>query len=100
MSTFLSRLWVSEVPEKLPAFDADSVKTLAAKALHSVLRGTLLCGVLYAAVIIPLFVARKAASSAQWAVMAAVILACIFLLRRGYVRLRSWIFSSTACLTL
>jgi PAS domain S-box-containing protein len=100
MSTFLSRPGVSEVPEKLPAFDADSVKTLAARALHSVLLGTLLCGVLYVAVLVPFFVARKAASSVQWAVMIVVILACIFLLRRGYVRLSSWIFLSTAWLTL
>ena len=100
MPTFLRRLRLSEMPENWTAFGGDSAKTLAAKTLHSVLLGTLRFGLLYLAVVVPLFVARKAAASAQWAVILIVILACIFLLRRGYVRLSSWIFLSTAWLML
>jgi PAS domain S-box-containing protein len=80
--------------------DGDAARILAAKTLHSILRATLCFGVLYLAVVVPLFVARKAAASVFWAVIIAITLACMFLLRQGYVRMSSWIFLSTAWLML
>jgi PAS domain S-box-containing protein len=100
MSTFLQRLWLGDRPEKLSEFDGDPAKTLAAKALRSVLLGTLGWGVLYLAVAVPFFVTRKAAAIVEWAVIFAVVLACIFLLRRGYVKLSGWTFLSAAWLIL
>ena len=100
MPTFLRRLWRWEMPENLTAFDGDSEKALAAKTLHSVLRYTLCFGVLYLALVVPLFAARKTASTASWVVIIAVILACIFFLRRDRVRLSSWVFLSIAWLML
>ena len=86
--------------ENSTAFEGDPEKTLPEKALYSVLLGALRFAVLYLAVMVPLFVARKAAASAFWAVIIAVTLACVFFVRRGRVRLRSWIFLSNAWLML
>ena len=100
MPTFLRRLWRWEGPEKSSEFDGDPVKTLAAKALHSVLSATLCFGVLYLVLVVPFFVVKKPAASVYWAVIIAVSAACMLLLRRGYVRLSGWIFLSTAWLML
>jgi hypothetical protein len=50
--------------ENSTAFEGDPEKTLPEKALYSVLLGALRFAVLYLAVMVPLFVARKAAASA------------------------------------
>jgi two-component system cell cycle sensor histidine kinase/response regulator CckA len=100
MPTLVRRFWLWERPEKLSAFAGDSSKILAARTLHSVLRATLCFGALFLALVVPLFVTKKAAASVFWAVIMFVTAACILLLRRGYVRLSSWIFLSTAWLML
>ncbi len=100
MPTFLSRLWPRKGPEKPSEFDGDPAKSLAAKALNSILRATLCFGVLYLALVVPFFVVKKPAASVYWAVIIAVTAASMLLLRRGYVRLSGWIFLSTAWLML
>ena len=95
MSLLVPRLPFPEPPKNLSGFDGDSIKTLAAEALHSVLRGLLLFAFLYGSVVIPFLAVRKAAAGAMWAVIVVITLACMFLLRPGYVRLSSWIFLST-----
>jgi PAS domain S-box-containing protein len=100
MSTLLRRIPRLETPEKLSPFDGESSKVLAARALQSILRGLLVAGALYLGLVIPLFVARKAAASAMWAALLVITLACTFLLRQGYVRLSGWIFVSAVWLFL
>ena len=96
MSTVLSHF----LPAKFSESHSISAKALAAQALHSVLLGAVPFTVLYLGVVIPLFVVRKAAASAMWAVILVITIACMFLLRRGYIRLSGWVFLSAAWMVL
>jgi hypothetical protein len=68
----LSPLWLREGPKEPSEFDGDPAKTLAAKALDSILRTTLCFDALYLAFSDPLFVVTKTASSVFWGVITAV----------------------------
>jgi PAS domain S-box-containing protein len=82
------------------AGDDDAVKAAGARALHSLLFGTAVFCLVYVAVGAPLLAVRKAVGSAIVAALLAVTLGCMFLLRRGRVRLSSWIFLGAAWLAL
>ena len=89
------------MPKNLSAFEGeDSSKVLAAKALHSALLVALPFGVLFLTVLVPLFAVRKVAASAFWAAIVIVASVCMFLLRRGHVKLSSWLFLSMSWLIL
>ncbi len=81
-------------------FNRSSQETVAAKVLHSVLLVALPVSVLSLGVLVPLFAVRKIAAGAFWLVIVIFTLVCILLLRRGNVRLSSWLFLSTSWLTL
>jgi PAS domain S-box-containing protein len=78
----------------------DAVKAAGARALHSLLLGSAVFGVLYVAVGAPLFAVRKTVSIAIVAALLIVTLGCTFLLRRGRVRLSSWIYLCATGLAL
>ncbi|HUK17250.1 MAG TPA: PAS domain S-box protein [Bryobacteraceae bacterium] len=100
MPILLRRIRLWKMPENRLALAGDSERNLAAKALHSVLFGTLWFSVLFLALVVPFFVARKAAAGASLGAAVVVTLTCILLLSRGYARLSSWIFLSSAWLFL
>jgi hypothetical protein len=89
-----------KLPQNLSAPDHYPEKTIAARALHAVLLVALPFAALFLVALVPAFAIRKAAATAFWGVIAAGAVICLALLRRGYVRLSSWIFLSTAWLIL
>jgi hypothetical protein len=88
-------------PIRQPApSDSDPTATLAANTLHSVLLLALPFCILFLGVAVPLFAIRKMVTSLICAATIVEILVCKVLLKRGYVRLSSWIFVSTIWLVL
>jgi len=88
------------MPRIWSGLNGSSEKTVAAKVLHSVLLVALPVSVLSLGLLVPLLAVRKAAAGAFWVVIVIVTLVCILLLRRGNVRLSSWLFLSTSWLIL
>ena len=84
--------------EKLTTPEGDLTKTVGTRALHSLLLATIAFGILYSGLLLPLFVVRRPACIALASALVAVALVCKLLLGRGWVRLTSWIFLSTAWL--
>jgi PAS domain S-box-containing protein len=80
--------------------DNDPTTTLAAKTLHSVLLFAIPFAALFLTVGVPFFALKKPAAAVFCAFILVTTLACMALLKRGYVRLSSWIFVSTVWLIL
>jgi len=83
------QLWRQPVPLADPAGD------LAAKALHAVIMGLLLWTALFFAVLLPFGVESKLGSGAVGLVLLASLVTSLACLRKGRVRLASWIFIAT-----
>jgi len=88
------QLWRQPVPLADPAGD------LAAKALHAVIMGLLLWTALFFAVLLPFGVESKLGSGAVGLVLLASLVTSLACLRKGRVRLASWIFIATTWLLL
>jgi PAS domain S-box-containing protein len=79
-----------------PIFQSDSATALAARTLRAVLVSVVIYAVLFFAIEIPFFAVRKLSGSMLflWVLLGA-LLSALFL-RRGNVRVASWIFLSAA----
>src|SRR6516162_2815571 len=79
-----------------PTFENDPATALAARTLRAVITSVLLYAIPFFAVEVPFFAVRKLSGSILflWVVLGA-LLSTLFL-RRGNLRLASWIFLSAA----
>jgi len=88
-STLWQQFWNWSAPG---LSEGDAGKILAARTLHAVLIGVLIWLVFYFAVGMPFFVIRKSAANALAVLLASAALTSLFCLRKGRIRLGSWIF--------
>lgn len=92
-------MWLSTIRLRLwrltkPATPADAAGDLAARALHAVIMGLLLWMVVFFAILLPFGIVSKLASAAVGLGLLGSLVASLWCLRRGRVRLASWIFIS------
>ena len=80
--------------------DADEAKNVQARALRNLLLGMLIWTVAFGALGVPFFVSRKGAAAGFCGVLLVSCLTAAFYLRRGHIRLASWIFLLTLWLVL